>query len=281
MMFPIKNVEDLQKLNEAVSLQNQVKVVRLQDELGKQNFHEDLTEVFEPLTDTLKKTSGNETKTITETSINNNKALSNLNEKVLELMNDKGMIAPYLASSLVNLFKPENKSQFRLRKDHNSTKMNDFLIHGSIPVTLFSNMITFRDSNKTFRLEEDLLKLITNYIFNVDHSSPQDKKLIYEFAKEMNYDTKSTGRPSTRHTSTINILESPAIMASGISRTIILSSNPNELFDRLKLLLEEKQAGDNSDINNDEIVAIVDKLLEYKCLSKKQNKQILFESNLL
>ena len=28
-------------------------------------------------------------------------------------MNDKGMIAPYLASSSVNLIKPENKSQFR------------------------------------------------------------------------------------------------------------------------------------------------------------------------
>ena len=64
------------------------------------------------------------------------------------------MIAPYLASSLVNLFKPENKSQFRLRKDPYSSKMNDFLIHGNIPVTLFSNMITFRDSNKSFRLEE-------------------------------------------------------------------------------------------------------------------------------
>ena len=84
--------------------------------------------------------------------------------------------------------------------------MNDFLIHGNIPVTLFSNMITFRDSNKTFRLEGDLLKLITNYKFNADHSSPQDKKLIYEFAKEMNYDTKSTGRPSTRHTSIIKNL---------------------------------------------------------------------------
>ena len=140
-MFPIKNVEDLQNLNEAVSLQNQVEVVRLQDKLGKQNFHEDMTKVFKPLSDTLKKTSEYITKTITENSIINNKAIENINEKVLELMNDKGMIAPYLASSLVNLFKPENKSQFRLRKDNNSTKMNDFLIHGNIPVTLFSNMI--------------------------------------------------------------------------------------------------------------------------------------------
>ena len=98
--------------------------------------------------------------------------------------------------------------------------MNDFLIHGNIPVTLFSNTITFRDSNKTFRLEGDLLKVITNYKFNVDHSSPQDKKLIYEFAKEMNYVTKSTGRPSIRHNSIIKILDSPAIMASGFSKTM-------------------------------------------------------------
>ena len=142
-------------------------------------------------------------------------------------------------------------------------------------------MITFRDFNKTFRLEGDLLKLITNYKFNADHSSPQDKKLIYEFAKEMKYDTKSTGRPSTRHTSVMKLLESPAIMASAISRTIILSSNPNELCDRLKLLLQEKQAGNNSDIINDETVAIVDKLLEHRCISKKQHKQILIKCNLL
>ena len=142
-------------------------------------------------------------------------------------------------------------------------------------------MIVFRDSNKSFRLEGDLLKVITNYKFNTDHSSPQDKILIYEFAKEMNYDTESIGRPSTRHTSIIKKLESPAIMASGKSRTIILSSNPNELCDRLKLLLQEKYAGNNSDIINDEIVAIVDKLLEYKCLSKKEHKQILIKCNLL
>ena len=72
MLFPIKNVEDLQNLNEAISLQNQVKLVRLQDKLGKQNFHENMEEVFEALTDTLKKTSDNFTKTITENSINNN-----------------------------------------------------------------------------------------------------------------------------------------------------------------------------------------------------------------
>ena len=281
MMFPIRNVEDLQNLNEAVSLQNQVKVDRLQDKLGKQNFHEDMTKVFEPLTDTLKKTSKNITKTITENSINNNKAIEKLNEKILEMMNDKGMIAPYLTTSLVEVFKKDIKSQFRLRKDPNSTKLNDFLIHGTVPVTIFSNMITFRDSKKTFKLGGDLLKVITNYKFNADQSNQQDRKLIYEFAKEMNYDTKSTGRPSIRHNSIVRLLDQPAIMASGFSKTIFLSSDPNELCDRLKLLIQKKHGGNNSNLIDEKIVAIIDKLLEYKCISKKQHGQILIKCNLL
>ena len=281
MLYSIKNVEDLEKLNEAISLQKQVQEVRLQNKLGYQNYHEDINKFFKPMTDELKNTSEKITRTLTENSINNNKAIENLNEKILELMDEKGMIASYLAPSLVEVFKKDNKSQFRLRKDPNSTKLNDFLIHGTIPVTIFSNMIVFRDSNKSFRLEGDLLKVIPKYKFNVDHSNPQDKKLIYQFAKEMRYDVKSTGRSSTRHNSMVRLLDQPAIMASGFSKTIILSSDPNELCDRLKLLLQEKHAGNNSDIINNEIVIIVDNLLEYKCISKKQHKQILIKCDLL
>ena len=94
MMFPIKNVENLQKLNELVSLENQVKAVRLQDKLGEQNFHEDMKKVFETLTKSIKDVSEDVAKTMTENSNNNNKAIENLNEKISELMNDKDMIAP-------------------------------------------------------------------------------------------------------------------------------------------------------------------------------------------
>ena len=281
MLYSIKDREDLEKLEDLVSLQNQVKFVKLQDKLGEQNFHEDMKKVFEPVTKSLENTSENIAKTITETSINNNKAIDNLNEKVLELMNNNGMIAPYLASSLVNLFKPENKSQFIFKKDLNSTKMNDFKINDGIPVTLVSNMLIFRDSNKSFKLEGDLLETMTNYDFNVDHSNQQDRKLIYEFVKEMNFNIRQKGSKSNRDKSIIRLLRSPRIMASGVSKTIFLSSDADELCNRLKLLLQEKQAGNNSDLINDEIVAIVDKLLEYKCISKKQHKQILIKCNLL
>ena len=121
---------------------------------------------------------------------------------------------------------------------------------------------------------------MTNYDFNVDHSNQQDQKLIYEFGKEMNFNIKER-KKSDRDKFIIRLLKSPAIIASGISNIIILSSDPDELCDRLKLLLQEKQAGNNSDSINKEIIAIVDKLLEYKCISKKQHKQILIKCNLL
>ena len=41
------------------------------------------------------------------------------------------------------------------------------------------------------------------------------------------------------------------------------------------MLLQEKQAGNSSNIFCEEIVAIVDKLLEYTCLSEKQPEVLL------
>ena len=198
MMFPIKDREDLQKLNELISLKNQVQEVRLQDKLGEQNYHEDAKKLFKPTTEEIKITSEKIIKTLTENSIDNNKAIENLNEKILEVMNGKGMISSYLTSSLVNHFKLENKSQFRLKKDFNSTKVNDFLINGGIPITLVSNLLIFRDSNKAFKLDGDPLEAITNYDFNVDHSNQQDRKLIYEFAKEMDFNIKEKGKKRSR-----------------------------------------------------------------------------------
>ena len=283
MLYSIKDKEDLENLEELVSLENQVKVVRLQDKLGKQNFHEDMKKVFEPVTKSIENTSQNITKTITESSITNNKAIENLNKKLLEIMNDRGILATYLMSPLSKITNPENTTQFKLVKDHNSNRVNDLKINNSVPITLHNNLLTFRDTNKQFELKGDLLEMITNSKFNVDLASLQDKKLMYDFAKEMHFDERHVGNKSIRDRKLIKLLNSPGLMvsASGISKTIFLSSDTNELCNRLKLLLQDKKPGNNSDIINDEIVAIVDKLLQYKCISKKQHKQILLKCNLL
>ena len=283
MLFPIKDREDLEKIEDLVSLQNQVKVVKLQDKLGEQNFHEDMKKVFEPVTKSFENTSENLTKAITETSIRNNLAIENINNNLLEIMNDRGILATYLMSPLSRITNPENSSQFKVVKDSTSNRVNDLKINKTIPITLYGNMLTFRDTNKQFELKGDLLEMITNSKFNVDLACLSDKKLLYDFAKEMHFYQKAVGKKSTRDRTLIKLLKSPGlrVSASGISKTIFLSSDPDELCDRLKLLLQEKHAGNNSDIINDEIVAIVDKLLEYKCISKKQHKQILIKCNLL
>ena len=100
MLYSNKNSEDLEFLKELLSLQNQMEEVRLQDKLGKQNFHANTKKLFEPVTDTIKNTSENITKTMMLTSKENKKALENVNDKLLEIMNDRGIIASYFLSRL-------------------------------------------------------------------------------------------------------------------------------------------------------------------------------------
>ena len=64
------------------------------------------------------------------------------------------------------------------------------LIHNKIPITLYNNLLTFRDTGKEFELKRDLLKMITNKNYNVDLASLSDKKEMYDFAKEMYFDVK-------------------------------------------------------------------------------------------
>ena len=276
MLYSIKNSEDLKDLNELVLLKDQVKAVKLQDKLGEQNYHQKSEKLFEAVTKSIENTSQNITKTIAESSLKNNQAIENLNNKLSEIMNDRGIFATYLMSPLSRITNPEITRQFKLVKDYNSNRVNDLLIKIT-PITLHDNLLTFRDSNKQFELKGDLLKMINNKNYNIDLASLSDKKLMYDFAKEMNFDLKGQGNKSTRDRTLTKLLKSPGLMvsASGVSKTIFLSCDPDELCNSLELLLQEKQVGNNSDIINQEIVAIVDKLLEYKCISKKEHKQIL------
>ena len=225
MLYSIKDREDLEHLEKIVSLEKQVKVVRLQDKLGRQIFHEDMKKVFEPGTKSLENTSESLAKTITESSTKNNQAIENLNDKLLEIMNDRGILASYLMSLLSKITNPENSNQFKLVKDSSSNRVNDLKIHNSTPITLYGNMLTFRDTNKQFELKGDLLEMITNSKYNVDFASLADKKLMHDFAKEMHFDQKAVGNKSTPDKTLTKLLKSPGLMvsASGVSKTIFCS----------------------------------------------------------
>ena len=118
--------------------------------------------VFKPVTKSLGNNSQDLKKTIAETSIKNNQAIEKLNNKFLEIINDRGILATYLMSPLSKITNPENSSQFKLLKGSNSNCVNDLKINKKIPITLHNILLTFRDTNKVFELKGDLLKCITN-----------------------------------------------------------------------------------------------------------------------
>ena len=114
-------------------------------------------------------------------------------------------------------------------------------------------MLTFRDTDKKFELDGDLSKVINNKNYKVDFAELSDKKRLFDFGKEMYFDEKTLGKKSTRDKSFMRLLQQPAIMTTSLkkkasskpkttnlqkSKTRLLSSNPTELYDRLKILLQ-------------------------------------------
>ena len=194
----------------------------------KQTFHADMKKVFKPVTESIKDVSEDVTRTRTETSKENNKGLSNLTDKLLEILNDVGILAFYLFSPLSIITNRDPTSRFELVNDPDSKRVNDLLINKTKPVTLYDNLLTFREK---FRLKGGILKMITNKNYNKDLANLSDKNILFEFAKE-----KSLGNKITRDKALLRLLISPVIKASDIFTTV-LPENLDDLCDRLKLLL--------------------------------------------
>ena len=196
------------------------------------------------------------------TSRKKNQALENINNKPSGILNDRDIKASYLLSPLSKFTEPENITKFKLVKDSNSKRVIDLLIHNSIPVTLQDNLLTFCDTGKIFELKADVIKIITNRNYNVNLARLSDIKSMYDFAKEMYFDVKGPGNKSTPDRTLTKLIKSPAFMASGISSKFS-PADSNELCDRLGLLQQEKQAGNNSNKIDEDVFAIVEKLLQY------------------
>ena len=74
-------------------------------------------------------------------------------------------------STLSKITNPENVSQFKLVKDSNTKRVVDLKINKTIPITVYNDMLEFRDTGREFELDGDLLKMIKNKIYNVDLAS--------------------------------------------------------------------------------------------------------------
>ena len=83
--------------------------------------------------------------------------------------------------------------------------------------------------------------------YYVDLASLADKKLVFDFAKEMKFDLKAMGIKPTRDRTLIKLLKSPGLVfllqvfQRNCSQKYLFSENPDELCGRLEILIQKKQ----------------------------------------
>ena len=290
-----------------------LKAERLKQLLGKQDFHYDTEEVFEPVTENQKK-SQNQTKleseeqlqalrdstqtttqAIRESSNALNKNLQKSikeydeityrnNQLVTDLVNSN-QVDSTIIKTVSNLLNDKNKSQFSLEPvtQFGEGNPNLFTINPTNPqqVLIKGSTITFENGN-TYNLNDpDLQYFMTNT--QIDKEI-HNENLIHSFLYDMKYNLNYGDKKSKRYyfiKDLINQYKYQHIpyqlsqLGSEFNQYVFLPSDPDELVDQLKLLYFEKVGGNDNPMLSEQIIAIADKLLQYQCITTNQHRNLV------
>ena len=312
-MYSIHNRDDLEKLKKLQETKSSLKAERLKQLLGKQDFHYDMEEVFEPVTENQKK-SPNQTKlesekqlqalrdstqtttqAIRESSNALNKNLQKSikeydeityrnNQLVTDLVNSN-QVDSTIIKTVSNLLNDKNKSQFSLEPvtQFGEGNPNLFTINPTNPqqVLIKGSTITFENGN-TYNLNDpDLQYFMTNT--QIDKEI-HDENLIHSFLNGMKDNLNYGDKKSKRYyfiKDLINQYKYQHIpyqlsqLGSGFNQYVFLPSDPDELVDQLKLLYFEKVGGNDNPMLSEQIIAIADKLLQYQCITTNQHQNLV------
>ena len=292
-------LEKFKKLQESKSL---IKAERLKQLLGKQDFHYDMEEVFEPVTvmqleatknqkqlsekqiqalrdssQTTVQAIENQTQAIRESSNTLDKNLqksikeydeiTNRNNQLITNLVNSNQVDSSIVKTVSNLLNDKNKSQFSLEP----MNPNLFTInpHNPQQVLIKGSTMTFENGN-TYNLNDPDLSYFITYT-QLDKEI-QNENLIYNFLKDMKYDLNYGDKKSSRY-NIIEYLFQPQL-GSGI-KFVFLPSDPDELVDQLKLLYFEKVGGNDNPMLSEQIIAIPDKLLQYQCITTNQHQNLI------
>ena len=312
-MYSIHNRDDLEKLKKLQESKSLIKAERLKQLLGKQDFHYDMEEVFEPVTENQKK-SQNQTKlesekqlqalrdstqtttqAIRESSNALNKNLQKSikeydeityrnNQLVTDLVNSN-QVDSTIIKTVSNLLNDKNKSQFSLEPvtQFGEGNPNLFTINPTNPqqVLIKGSTKTFENGN-TYNLNNpDLQYFMTNT--QIDKEI-HNENLIHSFLNDMKYNLNYGDKKSKRYyfiKDLINQYKYQHIpyqlsqLGSGFNQYVFLPSDPDELVDQLKLLYFEKVGGNDNPMLSEQIIAIADKLLQYQCITTIQHQNLI------
>ena len=312
-MYSIHNRDDLEKLKKLQESKSLIKAERLKEKLGKQDFHYEMEEVFEPITENQKK-SQNQTKLESEKQIqalrdstqtttqaireSSNALNKNLqksikeydeityrnNQLVTDLVNSN-QVDSTIIKTVSNLLNDKNKSQFSLEPvtQFGEGNPNLFTINPTNPqqVLIKGSTITFENGN-TYNLNDpDLQYFMTNT--QIDKEI-HNENLIHSFLNDMKYNLNYGDKKSKRYyfiKDLINQYKYQHIpyqlsqLGSGFNQYVFLPSDPDDLVDQLKLLYFEKLGGNDNPMLSEQIIAIADKLLQYQCITTIQHQNLI------
>ena len=169
-----------------------------------------------------------------------------------------------------NLLSDKNKSQFSLEPVEGSS--NFFTINHTDPqlVQIKGSTMTFQNGNTYNLNDQELSYFITNA---QKDKEIQNENLSFNFLKDMKYDLNYGDKKASR-SKIIKYLLQPQL-GSGLNQYIFLPSDPDELVDQLKLIVLEKVGGNDNPMLSEQITAIVDKLLEYECITTNQHQNLI------
>ena len=232
-MYSIHTRDDLEKLKKLQETKSFLRKERLKEKLGKQDFHYDLEEVFEPVTTKQvesnekqlqaidKQTQGvtqaieNQTRTIEH---NNNtlqnsikegikqyNEITNHNNQLLTTLVNSNQVDSSIVITVSNLPNDKNKSRFSLEpitqsfaQDNPRSSANLFTInpHNPQQVLIKGSTMTFESGNSYDLSDPDLQYFITNTQFDkpINNWGP-----IYIFLNDMKYDLNYGDKKSIRY----------------------------------------------------------------------------------
>ena len=285
-----------------------MKAESLKEELGKQDFHYDLEEVFEPVTENQKKIQNQtklesenqiqalrdstqtttqaiqvQTRAIQESSNTLNKKLhksvkegiqeydkiTNRNNQIVTDLVNSNQVDSSIVKTISNLLNDNNKSQFSFEPVEGSSNLFTINPHNPQQVLIKDSKMTFENGN-TYNLNDPDLSYFITYT-QLDKEI-QNENLIYNFLKDMKYDLNYGDKKSSRY-NIIKYLFQPQL-GSGI-KFVFLLFDPDELVDQLKLIVLEKVGGNDNPMLSEQIIAIADQLLEYECITTNQHQNIV------
>ena len=286
-MYSIHNRDDLEKFKKMQETKSSLKAERLKGKLGKQDFHYDMEEVFEPVTENQKQNQTKQqelsekqiqalrdsTQTTTQAIENQTRAIEHssdiLNKSLQKSIKDanSNQVDSSINKTVSNLLNIQ--SQFRLEPVEGNP--NFFIINpftNPQQVLIKGSTMTFQNGNTYYLNDPDL----SNFITNTQHDKTENIAVKYNFLRDMNYDLNYGDKKSNRY-NFINSMLQPQI-GCGLN-FVFLPSDPDELVDQLKLLYFEKVGGNDNPMLNEQIIAIADKLLQNQCITTNQHQNLI------